>query len=82
MLGSDGGVWLNCGPLKWHQNAKRPIASRYTWEELLLLVSALGFEIVETDLVETEYQPLPPGGEMQREVYTCGFFVARLRKEK
>ena len=84
-----GGYWLNVGPLKWGQVPGRPAASHYTWEELLMLLEARGFELLppaEHGLVApghgaSEWGGYLPrcGGEMQQEVYHPGAFVARLR---
>ena len=84
-----GGCWLNVGPLKWGQVPGRPASSHYTWEELLLLLEARGFELLppaEHGLAApghgaSEWGGYLPrcGGEMQQEVYRPGTFVARLR---
>lgn len=73
-----GGCWVNRGPLKWQQVPGKQQASFYSWEEVLALVEAEGLFHLETatTLEEEDYFP-PAGGEMQREVYLPGLFVAR-----
>lgn len=43
-----GGLWLNCGPLQWHENAVMHLAL----DELLEVVRAAGFEVVEVKHLE------------------------------
>ena len=43
-----GGLWLNCGPLQWHENSVLHLAL----DELLQLVRDAGFEVVEVEQLE------------------------------
>ncbi|WFD32831.1 carnosine N-methyltransferase [Malassezia sp. CBS 17886] len=42
-----GGVWVNSGPLLWHFEHESTPSVEFTLEEVLAIVLALGFEIVE-----------------------------------
>jgi carnosine N-methyltransferase len=43
-----GGLWLNCGPLQWHENSVLHLAL----DELLQVVRDAGFEVTETEYLE------------------------------
>ena len=43
-----GGIWHCLGPLKWQQAPGRPASSFYSWNEVLLVVAAAGFELMTT----------------------------------
>lgn len=57
----DGGVWVNVGPLQWHQNAKiHPSA-----DELRALMESLGFQITQwsIDKEAVNYRHEDHGGD-------------------
>ena len=46
-----GGIWINAGPLHYH----RPLAIPYSHEQIIALVSGLGFTVVDSAEVEAMY---------------------------
>ena len=83
-LQATRGVWANCGPLAFPEDAgreggasgehvRRPYA--LSGDDLMALVRAAGFAVEEERWLECEYQTLPR--QMVRTAASCLFFVAR-----
>jgi N2227-like protein. len=76
----SGGVWVNVGPLQWHQNAKiHPSA-----DELRILIESMGFHITKwtVDKEAVNYRHEDHGGEpryTKYEGYRPLRFVAMLK---
>lgn len=50
-----GGVWVNCGPLQAHHNSQ---TVGFTFEELIALAEAKGFQVIEDQRIEhVDYIP-------------------------
>ena len=74
VLKPDGGVWINLGPLLYHGSSPAGSA-KLCADELISLVEAMGFEILEKSERTTTYCDDPQA--MSRNEYTSLFFVAR-----
>jgi hypothetical protein len=67
----QGGLWVNLGPLRFHQTASRS----YTIEEVLDIVGQGAFEVVSQDRHDLPYFDSPVSGSRRTE--TVFRFVAR-----
>ena len=74
VLKPDGGVWINLGPLLYHGSSPAGSA-KLCADELISLIEAMGFEILEKSERTTTYCDDPQA--MSRNEYTSLFFVAR-----
>lgn len=54
LLKSNGGIWINVGPLQWHQKSRLRLSA----DELYDLIQAAGFKILEwsVDIAPIEYR--------------------------
>lgn len=68
---APGGVWVNVGPLHFHDEAKLKLS----WEEISGMVEKAGFEFKEQRMITCDYH-LPWGVKMFSESYCCVLAVA------
>ena len=89
VLVSQGGLWVNVGPLQWHRQTRLPISAA----ELQRIVVAAGFDVLEwsVDVTPLEYRnsehtagdrPFRKVRSTHYDAYCPLRFVLRLDKEK